>query len=83
MLYLAFILPTGPAEIFSNSFILMECHLKLSPDIAEGIHLQSLQTWFICILIILITTGSKEADYQPIIASQERWPVDGTEFQIS
>ena len=26
-------LPTGPAEMFRNVFILMECYLKLSPDV--------------------------------------------------
>ena len=26
-------LPTGPAEMFSNVFILMECYLKLGPDV--------------------------------------------------
>ena len=49
----------------------------------RGFICRSLQTWLICILIILITTGSKEVDYQPIIVSQERWLVDGTKFQIS
>ena len=44
---------------------------------------RSLQTWLIYILILLITTGSKEVDYQPIIVNQEKWLVDGTKFQIS
>ena len=25
--------PQGPAEMFSNVFILMECYLKLGPDV--------------------------------------------------
>ena len=48
----------------------------------RGFICRSLHTLFICILIILITTNSKEVDYQPIIANQERWLVDGTKFQF-
>ena len=57
-----------------------DCELQFKVVFQRGFICRSLQTWLICILIISITTGSKEVDYQPIIVNQERWLVDGTKF---
>ena len=62
-----------------------ELHFKVVP---RGIHLQEVcrlgsialsQFWTV---VTLITTGSKEVDYWPIIVNQERWLVGGTKFKF-
>ena len=52
--------------------------------VPEGIHLQkSADLVHLHFNKFDYTTGPKEVAYQPIIANQERWLVDGTKFQIS
>ena len=64
--------------------ILLNEQLWTSVVFQMGLICRTLQTWLICILIILITQlVQRKLIISKLFANQERWLVDGTKFQIS